>query len=152
MNIGAFPFLPSTTKLMEQFLDELVNESSYSTFERAIDKVNKENYLSEDYFKNCNVLIGMAKSREQFEANINNKYYHIPVKSVNLAAHSIEYVTLLQTKNIFNDESGVQYYGQVTDIKIVKRSEITELPKESSELYYRIEVSSTCTMFKNKDK
>ncbi|WP_257721396.1 hypothetical protein [Clostridium butyricum] len=35
---------------MEQFLDELVNESSYSTFERAIDKVNKENYLSEDYF------------------------------------------------------------------------------------------------------
>lgn len=152
MNIGAFPFLPSTTKLMEQFLDELVKESSYSTFERAIDKVNKENYLSEDDFKNRNVLIGMVKSREQFEANINNKFYHILVKSVNLVAHSIEYVTLLQTKNIFNDESGVQYYGQVTDIKIVKRSEITELPKESSELYYRIEVSSTCTMFKNKDK
>ena len=55
MNFGAFPFLPSTTKLMEQFLDELVNESSYSTFERAIDKVNKENYLSEDDFKNDKV-------------------------------------------------------------------------------------------------
>lgn len=148
VNIGAFPFLPPTTKLMEQFLDELVNESSYSTFERAIDKVNKENYLSEDDFKNRNVLIGMVKSREQFEANINNKYYYIPVKSVNLAAHSIEYVTLFQTKNIFNDESGIQYYGQVTDIKIVKRSEITELPKESSELYYRIEVSSWIKLYR----
>ncbi|MGG7146040.1 hypothetical protein ACQPVA_04530 [Clostridium butyricum] len=71
---------------------------------------------------------------------------------MNLAAHSIEYVTLFQTKNIFKDESGIQYYGQVTDIKIVKRSEITELPKEINELYYRIEVSSTCTMFKNKYK
>ncbi len=101
VNIGAFPFLPSTTKLMEQF-----------------------------------------------EANINNKYYHIPVKSVNLAAHSIEYVTLFQTKNIFNDESGIQYYGQVADIKIVKRSEITELPKESSELYYRIEVSSWIKLYR----
>ncbi|BBK77083.1 hypothetical protein CBU03nite_18610 [Clostridium butyricum] len=78
--------------------------------------------------------------------------YYLCLLKLYSNAHSIEYVTLLQTKNIFNDESGVQYYGQVTDIKIVKRSEITELPKESSELYYRIEVSSTCTMFKNKDK
>ncbi|WP_410745442.1 hypothetical protein, partial [Clostridium neonatale] len=28
VNVGAFPFLPSTTGLMENFLDELINESS----------------------------------------------------------------------------------------------------------------------------
>ncbi|ALS16720.1 hypothetical protein [Clostridium butyricum] len=64
----------------------------------------------------------MAKSREQFEANINNKYYHIPVKSVNLAAHSIEYVTLFQTKNIFKDEKHSILYPY--DIKLLKRINI----------------------------
>jgi hypothetical protein len=36
VNIGGIPFLPSTTGLMEEFLDKLINESSYSTFERHL--------------------------------------------------------------------------------------------------------------------
>lgn len=28
VNIGGIPFLPSTTRLMEEFLDKLINESS----------------------------------------------------------------------------------------------------------------------------
>ena len=141
MQISAIPFLPSTTKLMEEFLNEIINESSYSTFERTVDKVNRDEYLSEDKFKARNVLIGIVKSQEQFESNINSNFYHIPLKSVNLAAHGIKYIALYQTKNAFKEDGGIQYYGQVSDIKIVKRNEIRELPKESNELYYRIEVS-----------
>lgn len=141
VNIGAIPFLPSTTKLMEEFLNEIINESSYSTFERTLDKVNRDNYLSEDEFRQRNVLIGMVKSKDQFDANINNNFYHIPLKSVNLSAHGIKYIALYQTKNAFKDDGGIQYYGQVSDIKIVKRSEIRKFPKDSSELYYRIEIS-----------
>ena len=141
VNIGAIPFLPSTTKLMEEFLNEIINESSYSTFERTVDKVNREEYLSEDKFKVRNVLIGIVKSKEQFEANFNNNFYHIPLKSVNLAAHGIKYIALYQTKNAFKEDGGIQYCGQVSNIEIVKRNEIRELPKESNELYYRIEIS-----------
>ncbi|WP_298836147.1 hypothetical protein [Clostridium sp.] len=32
VNIGGISFLPSTTRLMEEFLDKPINESSYSTF------------------------------------------------------------------------------------------------------------------------
>ena len=51
VNVGAFPFLPSTTGLMENFLDELLCESSYSTYERSIDKIGKDTYLKDEYFK-----------------------------------------------------------------------------------------------------
>ncbi|MTK13048.1 MAG: hypothetical protein F8N39_13510 [Clostridiaceae bacterium] len=50
VNIGAIPFLPSTTKLMEDFLDEIIEESSYSSFGRAIEPVGKEDYLKDEYF------------------------------------------------------------------------------------------------------
>ncbi|AOR23757.1 hypothetical protein [Clostridium taeniosporum] len=62
VNIGAIPFLPSTTKLMEEFLDELVNESSDSTFERTLETVNKDQYLKDEYFNNRNVLVGTLKN------------------------------------------------------------------------------------------
>lgn len=148
VNIGGIPFLPSSTKLMEEFLDEIINESSYLTFERAIDKVNKENYLSEEEFEKRNVLIGIVKSKEQFEININNNFYHIPVKNVNLASHNIEYIALYQSKSAFNDDGGILYYGKVSNMKIVKRSEIQEIPKDSSEIYYRIEVNDWIKLYR----
>ncbi|WP_017210685.1 nuclease domain-containing protein [Clostridium beijerinckii] len=80
VNIGAIPFLPSTTNLMEDFLDEIIDESSYSSYERAIEPVGKEDYLKDEYFKqrtnvsraslNREVLVGSLKGREQLEANI----------------------------------------------------------------------------------
>lgn len=73
--------------------------------------------------------------------------------TLEMLASIFEYINDYKIQNKeYMDENGIQYYGQVADIKIVKRSEITELPKEINELYYRIEVSSTCTMFKNKYK
>ncbi|MFW2502926.1 hypothetical protein ACN078_17525 [Clostridium diolis] len=51
VNIGAIPFLPSTTNLMEDFLDEIIDESSYSSYERAIEPIGKDDYLKDEYFK-----------------------------------------------------------------------------------------------------
>ncbi|MBC2579182.1 DUF2357 domain-containing protein [Clostridium sp. DJ247] len=36
VNIGGLPFLPTSTSLIKEFLDKLINESSYSTFERDL--------------------------------------------------------------------------------------------------------------------
>ncbi len=140
VNIGAIPFLPSSTKLMERFLDELINESAYSNFERAIESIGREEYLKEEYFNNRNVLVGSLKSKEQLEVNLNKKFYHIPKKSINLGIHSIEYVALVQSKKEFGHEAGVYYYGKINEIKILKRSEITDIPKLSEEIYYRFEI------------
>ncbi|MBX4264491.1 nuclease domain-containing protein [Clostridium estertheticum] len=45
VNIGGIPFIPSTTGLIEEFLDKLINESSYSTFERSLEPIGRESYI-----------------------------------------------------------------------------------------------------------
>ena len=140
VNIGAIPFLPSSTKLMEEFLDELINESSYSTFERALDQNGNDEYLRDEYFKNRNVLIGPIKDEKQFDIVMEHNFYHVPKKSVDFIKNNIEYVALSQPINIFKSEAGISYYGKVIEIREVERREITELPKDSNELYYLIKI------------
>lgn len=140
VNIGAIPFLPSSTKLMEEFLDELINESSYSTFERALDQVGKEEYLKDEYFTNRNVLIGPVKDYKQLEVSLQERFYHVPKSKANLIKHNIEYVALAQSIKAFKDEAGITYYGKVESIEEVKRNEITEIPKNSDEPYYLINI------------
>ncbi|MBU3191322.1 hypothetical protein KPL51_17520 [Clostridium bowmanii] len=48
VNIGGIPFLPKATGLMEEFLDKLINQSSYSTFERSLDSLGRENYIKDE--------------------------------------------------------------------------------------------------------
>ena len=140
VNVGAFPFLPSTTGLMENFLDELINESSYSTFERSIDKIGKDTYLKDEYFNERNVLVGTLKDKEQYNINISNKFYHMPKKNINLVKNNIKYIALYKSKNFFGEDSGITCYGKVKEINVLKRNEITEIPKASDELYCRFEI------------
>ncbi|PSM59428.1 hypothetical protein C4L39_01425 [Clostridium diolis] len=140
VNIGAIPFLPSTTNLMEDFLDEIIDESSYSSYERAIEPVGKEDYLKDEYFDKREVLIGSLKGREQLEASIKYNFYHIPKNKVNLAKNNIKYIALYQSKNKFGDDAGILWYGKIKNIDIVKRSEIHELPKADDTLCYKFEI------------
>lgn len=140
VNVGAIPFLPSTTGLMENFLDELINESSYSTFERSIDKIGKDTYLKDEYFNERNVLVGTLKDKEQYNINISNKFYHMPKKNINLVKNNIKYIALYKSKNFFGEDSGITCYGKVKEINVLKRNEITEIPKASDELYCRFEI------------
>ncbi len=140
VNIGAIPFLPSTTKLMEEFLDELINESSYTTFERALDQLGRENYLTDELFTNRNVLVGNVKGIVQLEKSLENNFYHVPKSNTNLIRNKIDYVALLQSKKYFGDESGIVYYGKIESIEEVKRSDIKEIPRNSDEIYYLIKI------------
>ena len=140
VNIGAFPFLPSTTSLMEEFLDELILESSYSGYERHIGQAGEEDYLKDEYFKEREVLVGTLRDRNQFNISLNHKFYHIPKNQINLSKHNIRYIALAQSKKVFQEEAGILWYGKVKSIEPVKRSDITEIPKDSDDIYYRFEI------------
>lgn len=140
VNIGSIPFLPSTTKLMEDFLDEIIDESSYSSYERAMEPIGKDNYLKDEYFNKREVLVGSLKSKEQLEVNLKYNFYHIPKSKINLAKNSIKYIALYQSKNEFHDAGGVLWYGKIKNINPVKRNEIYELPKADESLYYKFEI------------
>jgi len=149
VNIGAIPFLPSTTKLMEDFLDEIIDESSYSSYERAIEPVGKDDYLKDEYSSNREVLVGALKSKEQLEVNLKHNFYHIPAKKINLAKNNIKYVALSQSQNLFGIDGGIVWYGKIKDINLVKRNEILEMPKDDESLYYRFDIEKWCRL-KNK--
>lgn len=146
VSIGAIPFLPSTTKLMDNFLDEIVNESSYSSFERVIQPIGKAEYLKEEYFNNREVLVGSLKSKEQLQINLDYNFYHIPKKNIRLVENNIKYIALAQSKKIFGDDGGILWYGKVKNIDLVKRNEIRELPRECENLYYKFEIEKWCKL------
>ncbi|MEN8075348.1 restriction endonuclease-like protein [Clostridioides difficile] len=140
VNIGGIPFLPSSTKLMEEFLDVLINESSYSTFERYLEPIGRENYIKEEYYANRNVLVGSLRNREQLEVNLRNSFYHTKCTNVNLMEREVKYVALAQSKKSFGEDAGILYFGKVNDIELIRRSEIKELPSDSDKMYLRFNI------------
>jgi hypothetical protein len=136
VNIGGIPFLPSTTGLMQEFLDKLINESSYSTFERSLDSLGRENYIKDEHFKDRTVLVGSLRNKEQLQINLTGKFYHTKCSNINLAEHNIKFVALAQSKKQFGDAAGITYYGRIVDINVVKRNMIKEIPSGSEEDYY----------------
>ncbi len=140
VNVGGIPFLPNSTKLVEEFLDELIEESAPSSYERSLRQRGHDYYLKDSYFSERTVLLGSLSNKGQLDINLNNKFYHTKLKNVDLEKHLIKTIAIGQSKNLFGAEAGVKYYGKVKDIRIVKRNEIKEIPRESDELYIRFEI------------
>ncbi|PYI50279.1 restriction endonuclease-like protein [Paenibacillus flagellatus] len=140
INIGAFPFLPNSTSLMEKFLDEIIKDSPEKAYERATrPRGTKEYYKNK--FSGKNVLIGALSQKEQLDAALEHRFYHTPLN--NITDHKlltqIEYVALYQSIQLFGrDEAGIHVYGKVADWKVVPRREITLIPSRhgaADELY-----------------
>jgi hypothetical protein len=134
VNIGAFPLLPGSDKLLTDFLHNIVEESPHRTFKRNILPRNINNYYDEKPFIK-NVLVGSLKSRYQFDFVIKNKFYYMPyAKSV--INNPLKYVALYQSKYVAKN-NGVEWFGEISDFEIVKRSRIPfKLPHRTPEKLY----------------
>ncbi|MFT5874217.1 MAG: hypothetical protein ACI8WT_003178 [Clostridium sp.] len=49
---------------MQEFLKKLINESSYSIFERSLETLGRDNYIKDEYFKGRTVLVGSLRNKE----------------------------------------------------------------------------------------
>lgn len=142
VNIGGLPFLPGTTELLEDFLAELVADSSESAFERASLPRGIEERLAKVDWTVRDVLVGSLGSVAQFDDNIKRKYYYVPAKYVKDNDLPIHYVALYQSKNRFKEYAGIRYYGEVTYMKKVKRKDIDFHMSRNNgeELYYAFRI------------
>jgi len=143
INVGAFPFLPGSTTLVEQFLDELILDSPEKAYERSTRPRGTQRYY-QDKFTGKNVLVGSLRAG-QLEVALQHKFYHIPLK--NLKDHKVltqlEYVAVYQSKNIYGEEGGVHWYGKIVDWQVLPRKAITERPPRpgtEEELYVKFMV------------
>lgn len=140
INIGAFPFLPNSTSLMEKFLDEIILDTPEKAYERSTRPRG-----TKEYYKNKlsgkNVLIGALSQREQLDAALEHRFYHTPLS--NITDHKIltqiEHVGLYQSIQMFGrEEAGIRFLGKVAAWRVAQRKEIAQIPSgrgASDELY-----------------
>lgn len=104
--------------------------------------------------KNKNlVLVGTVKNIHQFETCISEGFYHIPFHylvpknfSSSRQLKQIKYVSIYQSVNLFSENAGIRYFGEVKEVSVVKRCEIKSLPKDSNSLYVLFKVSEWQTL------
>jgi len=156
VNVGAFPFLPGSTKLLEQFLDDIILDSPENAYERAIRPKGSKEYYDNKY-SGKNVMVGCMSRGEQLEVALQNLFYHTPLE--NVSNHKfltqLEYVALYQSRKFFgksNEIVGVKYFGRIKNWKIVKRGEIKTIPSKHNspdKLYVVFEIEKWETKQQN---
>lgn len=142
VNIGAFPFLPGSTELLADFLENIIDESAQSNFERNLLPAAADEFRPQVEFK-VDLLLGSLRSKKQLQYLLANNLYYLPLKQ-SVLNHNLEYIAIFQSKRKFDKASGVRYYGRIKNKKIVKRKEI-DFPsssKKADQDYLLFEVES----------
>lgn len=132
VGIGALPFLPGQTMLVERLLDELILEGPDSAFERAVVQDGTAEYFSRAYKRN--VLIGPLRTKEQLDVCLSHRIYYTYLDKVQKYLSDLEYVALYQSKRLFRDkdQQGIMRYGRIKNYTILPRKDIREAPGGTS--------------------
>jgi predicted component of viral defense system (DUF524 family) len=139
VNIGGLPFLPNATDLVEQFVTRLIDKSP--------EEIQQEGILPQGTLQEWNsnleekVLVGMVPRVENLKAHIQHCFYHIPVRRLKKGWQEAKYIALYPKQGA-GPRNGVICYGKVSDMKIVKRYDIKELPSNKEENYVRFNVEA----------
>ena len=120
-NVGGLPFLPDASQLTETLLQSIITESEPK---RIILPQGYESVLSNLDFNECDVLVGSFGSVEQFNDNLENRYYYIPERNFELERLPIHAVALYQSEKLFGKDAAVRYWGDITGCRRVKRKSI----------------------------
>ncbi|MEK5234763.1 nuclease domain-containing protein [Paenibacillus sp. FSL L8-0470] len=148
LNIGALPFLPNSTSLVEQFLDEIIQDSPEKAYERSTRPRGTREYYA-NQLAGKNVLVGSVRGPEQVEVALQKSFYHMPLKNLSdvKILTQLEYVAMCQSRKKFYDpaKTGIHWVGKVADWKVLRRKEIKEVPSRpgtEEELYVRFTIEA----------
>jgi hypothetical protein len=145
VNVGALPFLPSATSLVEKFLDDLILDSPEKAFERATQPSGTKDYYTEQ-LAGKTVLVGSLSHKDQLRELREHRFYHVPLRQ--FANHAdlakLEVVAVYQSIDKFGRQNaGVYWYGRIKAWSVLPRDQIVEIPsrrKATTELYVKFDV------------
>ncbi|MFC5404668.1 DUF2357 domain-containing protein [Cohnella soli] len=145
VNVGAFPFLPNSTSLLEAFLDEIILDSPEKAYERSTRPRGTQEYYT-DKLAGRTVLVGALSHEDQFRDLKRYGFYHVPLQHFTNhgTLSQLEYVAIYQSiKRFGRDQAGIAFYGRVKTWQVLPRREITEIPSRrgaTNELYVKLTV------------
>lgn len=145
VNIGGLPFLPGTTKLVEDFLSELVADSAESAFERASLPRGIEEKLAKVDWDVKDVLVGSVRSQEQLKYCLETNHYYVPEKYIMENDLPIKYIAIYEDQ--IGTQPGIKYFGEVILSTKIKRGNIP-VPSDSKPdaVYYYFKVRNWVEM------
>ncbi|MCG1023459.1 restriction endonuclease-like protein [Sutcliffiella horikoshii] len=115
VNIGALPFLPNTTDLVERFIENLIDKSP--------EDIQKEGILPRGSLQKWQesveekVLVGVVSSEEQYARAIKSAKYSLAASVLRKGWQEARYVALYLTKEV-GMENGFVCYGKVSDVEL----------------------------------
>lgn len=142
VNIGGLPFLPSATTLVQNFLEELIEDSPDYAFNRSVLPYGIEDKLKTINWEKKDVLIGMLR-KDQLDVNLEHKFYYIPAEQIKEENLPIHWVALYQSAGVYKDNPGIHYYGEVIRCFKTKRKNIKEIPgkpENAEKIYYKFDI------------
>lgn len=140
VNIGGLPFLPSATSMVTDMLEDLIDDSPESAFERATLPKGIESKLEKVNWNCRDVLIGTIRQPEQLDIFLSHQFYYVPSRILPFDKLPIHEVAIYQSKDLYGKDAGIEYYGEVVSLEKMPRRMIIEIPRDSDELYYRLNI------------
>ena len=142
VNIGGLPFLPGATRMVEDFIAELITDSRESAFERSSLPRGIEERLEKYDWSVRDVMVGTVRSKEQLDFNMDKKGYYVPAKYITDDDLPIRYIALHEEG--IGGESGIKVVGEVLTAQKLKRSKIpvSMSRNNADETYYYFTVRS----------
>ncbi|MEM3442790.1 MAG: DUF2357 domain-containing protein [Candidatus Bathyarchaeia archaeon] len=142
VGIGALPFLPGFTHLVEKYLIEILEWSDVEHLNRAVLPRNHD-FFWERRYRNNPVLVGTLGDKNHIERlNFARRlgYYHIPVEKFPAKSLGFEYIA-------FFGNGKIEWYAKVKDIAVVPEKDLPEIAllrpiqsKGGLGLYYRVDL------------
>ncbi|MDA1846755.1 DUF2357 domain-containing protein [Bacillus cereus] len=128
VNIGGFPFLPNATRLVEQFLDHLIEKSPEEIIKEGIlPRGTKEEWHSSLEEK---VLVGSVKTEAEYETYRKNGLYQISVTQLKPGWQEAKYIALYAPKKWHGEKGGIQYVAKIKHIQMQQNDEYVHFELE----------------------
>ena len=131
-------FMPENTFDISMLVSKIADYES--AISNPISTLEISERISRYETERKNMLIGTVKSKEQLEINLKHNFYYMPVSGLFETNRYYDYIAIYQSGINFGEDSGIAYFGQISDMKLVRRYEITEIPRDSQEKYIRFSI------------
>ncbi len=105
-----------------------------------IQKIKPQKASEDDEDDARNVLCGTMRGTEQLNICLEKKFYHMPAHRLSARDFPLRYIALYQSQYKFGECAGIIYYGEIEKYALVKRRDISEIPRNSNERYYRFDI------------
>lgn len=119
VNIGALPFLPNAKRLVEQFVEHLIEKSPEEIQREGIlPRGTKEDWMS---VLDDKVLVGVVSSEDDYRTYNQQLFYELPTSRLKKGWQEAKYVALYPISGVA-PQNGITVVGRVKEVKVDKKS------------------------------